>query len=230
MTTDMKICVISDTHNLHRMVDVPECDLLIHCGDACGSGSMRELGAFANWFSDLSQAKHKIYVPGNHDIFVQQDTMMAVSFFQEGVRVLIDEAVEIDGVKIYGFPWTPAFCGWAFQANDGVRDDSPRYLDMAYYLSNVPEDTDILVTHGPPRGIMDKNEYGEACGSKETRRQYESGKLKPKIHCFGHIHEGYGVMSQWGTAFVNAAMSIDYSTIRRDPITINLRADGSVGF
>ncbi len=107
-------------------------------------------------------------------------------------------AVEIDGLKIYGSPWQPRFYDWAFNLNRGAE------LEEKWRL--IPPDTDVLITHGPPHGILDEVErqyYIENTGCEELRKRVEM--ICPKLHVFGHIHCGYGQIEKFGTEFVNAS-------------------------
>lgn len=199
----MRIALISDTHQQHSKIAVPECDLLIHSGDACNSGSMSEFASFANWMEEQTQAKHKIYVPGNHDWLVERSFNMAKGLLGS-THLLVGAAIEIEGCKIYGLPWSSAFCNWAFQADD-IGLNEYRYRHMDDYLKEIPLDTDILVTHGPPFGILDQNEYGESCGSKTVRNWLDRKTLKPTLYVCGHIHQGVGYCKVGNVHILNAA-------------------------
>lgn len=188
----MKIVAISDTHNYtNGDFNVPDGDLLIHAGDATFNGYSKEIEKFGQWFRKLPH-KHKIFVPGNHDtLFEDSEGAALTAFFgepsyrvrsREGVTVLINDFMIVDGLKIYGHSWTPYFGGWAYN----VRDSR----EMSHLLSGVPSDTDIVISHGPPYGVGDVNIKGENCGCKVLRKKISS--IEPRYVFCGHIHEGYG--------------------------------------
>lgn len=197
----MKIVCISDTHNKHRELNIPSGDVLIHSGDACLQGTLQEFAAFANWFA-AQPHKWKLYVPGNHDFCVAQDETLTRSMLERpGCRMLIDRAIEIAGVKFYGSPWIPNLSGWAYYASaQRLRD---RFAD-------IPDDTNVLITHGPPSGtldlIPDVQTVGDPHGLEEDEwcdaRGLHVGSVALlartkqladlKLHVFGHIHESYG--------------------------------------
>jgi predicted phosphodiesterase len=114
----MKICFISDTHNIHGMMfhEIPECDLLIHCGDCMNSGNIFEVPDFLTWFNTLDQAKHKVYIAGNHDFAYQnfEEQIMEHLVDYDHIKYLQDESTVIEGVKIFGSPRTPKFGHWSF--------------------------------------------------------------------------------------------------------------------
>lgn len=189
----MKVCCISDTHTMHEKIAIPECDLLIHSGDACGQGTLGEISTFAQWLERQVQAKHIIYVPGNHDRAVQTFPDLVRSMFHRAV-VLIDDLVTIDGIRIYGTPYTPAFCNWAFQ---GVDHGSRSYnhttdpeLDRIY--KKIPQ-CEILVCHGPFQGVLDKTWEGDHVGSVSMRKRLTEMSRLPKLYVCGHIHQSRGI-------------------------------------
>lgn len=172
----MRLVFISDTHNLHKKIKVPDGDILIHSGDATSMGHMHEIKEFNKWLGTLPH-KHKIFVAGNHDWLFQKQPLVARSLITNATY-LEDEEINIDGISIYGSPWQPYFCNWAFNL--------PRGEALKEKWDKIPEKVDILVTHGPPYSILDANLYGENCGCEELhKRVFE---VKPKIHAFGHIH------------------------------------------
>lgn len=202
----MKLVLISDTHTGHRNIqNMPEGDVLIHAGDICqsmGAGAkhnMPQIEAFNIWLGELPY-KHKIVIAGNHDFPFQHFPEYARPMITNGTY-LQDEAVTIDGVKFYGSPWQPWFGGWAFNAERGAEIDK--------HWQKIPDDTDVLITHGPPHGILDevRNQYGRAqhTGCEMLlKRVNELQQLK--LHVFGHIHVGRGHVMKGETAFFNAAV------------------------
>ena len=181
----MKICCISDTHNRHRRVVIPECDVLIHAGDATIAGTEAEFIEFGSWMDGLS-ATHKIFVPGNHDWLFQIDEEAGCDILRS-CDVLIDESIMIDGVKFWGAPWQPQFGGWAFNL--------PRGDPLMDVWSAIPMDTDVLITHGPPVNTLDECPDIDGRGMVNVGCDALSDRLSivsPRLHVFGHIHEGYG--------------------------------------
>lgn len=203
----MKIVIISDTHN--HQVATPECDVLIHCGDATNGGSLKEYSQFIDWFKE-AKAKHKIYVPGNHDFGAQRDYGIVSSMMESiNVNFLIDKELIIDSVIFYGTPWCPQYGRWAFMPPDNVIRD---------YREKIPNDVNVLVSHSPPYSILDLTLSGEKAGCKYL---YDKIKKLPnlKINCFGHIHEAYGQKKIDDVLFINAAIS-DFNKKIPNPITI----------
>ncbi|HBR56581.1 MAG TPA: metallophosphoesterase [Blastocatellia bacterium] len=214
----MKIVCISDTHNYGEQISVPDGDLLIHAGDATFNGTIEEIARFNHWFSSLPH-KHKVFVAGNHDWLFERQNSLARSLLDPQITYLQDSAAVIEGVKIYGSPWQPRFYEWAFNLARGP--------EIAEKWRMIPDDVDILITHGPPNGILDavSRKWGiENTGCEELRKRVEEisalGRLK--LHVFGHIHCGYGVDNRFGIKFVNASTCDDaYSAVNK-PITVEI--------
>jgi Icc-related predicted phosphoesterase len=187
------IVLISDTHALHRVVDVPPGDLLIHAGDlTMNSLSAEKLIDFNDWLGELPHA-YRVVIPGNHDFVVEE---LSKRQLITNATLLINDGIEILGLNIWGSPATPLF-GEAF----GVPSD----LDRAKLYSRIPADTDILVTHGPPFGILDQSpdsDYHAGCHQLLATVR----RVKPMIHVFGHVHAAYGTFSTPETLFLNAAL------------------------
>jgi Icc-related predicted phosphoesterase len=190
----LTIVAISDTHQLHREVEVSAGDLLIHAGDfTMFSKSAAAILDFNDWLGELPHF-WKIVVPGNHEFFLEADPSQRKLI--TNATLLINESIEIMGLKVWGSPTTPLL-GEAF----GVVSDT----DRARLYSRIPSDTDVLVTHGPPFGILDQapgSEHHQGC------RQLLAAvrRIKPMLHVFGHVHAGYGTYSTPDTLFVNAAL------------------------
>ena len=190
----MKIVCLSDTHNCNEQIVVPEGDILIHSGDATITGTIEEIVFFNEWFSNLPH-KYKIFIAGNHDWLFERNNTIARNLLDKSIIYLQDTMVEIENLKIYGSPWQPRFFDWAFNLNRG--------REMAEKWKFIPDDTDILITHGPPNGILDETPRGDLAGCEELRKKVE--KVLPKAHIFGHIHHGYGTTEKFGVKFVNAS-------------------------
>ena len=214
-----KIVCLSDTHNFNAEIAVPDGDWLIHSGDATVRGTEHEVEEFLGWFSKLPH-RHKIFVAGNHDWFYQTNNRFArLMTAHFNIKYLQDSLVEIEGLKIYGAPWQPRFYDWAFNLNRGA--------EMAEKWKMIPDDIDILITHGPPHGILDQvqTKYGfENAGCEELLRRVEEisnfGKLK--MHVFGHIHGGYGVRDKRGVKFVNASVCDEAYEPTQPPIVVEI--------
>jgi Icc-related predicted phosphoesterase len=190
----MRIVFISDTHGKHRDLKIPDGDMLIHAGDCSMTGSVEQIASFNNWLGTLSHA-YKICIAGNHDWLFERRTMRACDIMSNAIY-LEDSEVVIDGIKIYGSPWQPWFCDWAFNL--------PRGEKLREKWRMIPADTDILITHGPPHSIMDRCPDGQQAGCKDLSRRIEI--VRPKLHVFGHIHSGHGIIKHRHTTFINASM------------------------
>jgi Icc-related predicted phosphoesterase len=223
----MRLVCISDTHNLHKQLELPNGDVLIHCGDACLRGTMEEFAAFCNWLAQQPH-RYKLFVPGNHDFCVERDAALCRNLLtRAGARLLIDQAVTIEGIKFYGTPWVPNLSGWAFYAS------SQRLRDR---FADIPTDTDVLITHGPPSGELDLIPgvftVGEPHGLEEDEWSDEGGlhvgsmallqrvkQLKQlKLHVFGHIHESAG--SRNGS--INAAICDRNYKATNSPVVVEV--------
>jgi Icc-related predicted phosphoesterase len=204
----LKIWHISDTHGEHHFLSIPEgIDMVIHSGDAANpknpytnEPAFRD---FLNWFKDLP-IKYKIFVAGNHDSSVEKRLISRKDFELNNIIYLEHESVQIEGLNIFGSPYTPEFHQWSFNVK---REKLHKYWEA------IPENTDILVTHGPPKYILD-NDMGVNLGCTSL---YKRVKLLPnlKIHQFGHIHNrissneiyiNRGIFQQpEGPKFINAS-------------------------
>lgn len=206
----MKIVLISDTHNQHEKLTLPEGDMIIHAGDVSGGGSHVEVLSFLHWFARLP-FKYKIFIAGNHD-FLFERKMITESDFPDGVTYLENSMAEIEGLSIYGSPYTPEFRNWAFMKKRGE--------DIRNVWRLIPNHVDILVTHGPPFMILDQTAYGTYTGCEGLLIRVK--ELRPKVHVFGHVHEGYGIKEEFGIKFVNASvLNENYQRIN-EPIVIEI--------
>ena len=179
----MRLVCISDTHML--MPDLPNGDVLIHAGDVCAFGTMKEFQRALAWLTSQPH-KVKLLVAGNHDRVLQTNPILAESLIPPAITYLRDNAVIVDGVKFYGSPWQPEFHDWAFNL--------PRGSQLARVWKNIPDNTDVLITHGPAYGTCDMVEpyLGIRSGCMDLRdRILKLPQLQ--LHICGHIHEGYGM-------------------------------------
>lgn len=178
----MRIILISDTHELHDQVKVPDGDILIHAGDMTMHGEFRELARFNHWMGTLPH-KHKIVIAGNHDRTLELQPALARPILDK-VTYLQDELIEVEGIKIYGSPWTPHFGSEYWRFHTHSDEERVKLWDK------IPEGLDILVTHGPPKGILDGTLEGDEAGDRQLHDRVL--QVRPRIHVFGHIHEDYG--------------------------------------
>lgn len=219
----MKLVVISDTHGFHRdVLNVPDGDVLIHCGDVSNVGEREQVEDFVRWFGELPHA-NKIFIAGNHDRcfdpkFNRNNANEKPEWLQrllktlpaKNVHYLENSGVIIDGVKFWGSPITPDFYpeNWAFNAK---RGDTIRR-----YWNGIPSDTDVLITHGPPEFKLDWVVSGQFVGCGDLRYQIEA--IKPVYHFFGHIHESYGVEETIDTTFANASLLNQRYSLVNEPL------------
>lgn len=214
----MKVCLISDTHLRHKrsLIEVPESDILIHAGDACLGGDWYEVRDFFDWFKTLP-GKRKVMIAGNHDRLWQDNIELAKSLIPPGIIYLQDSLVEIEGLKIWGSPWQPEFQDWAFNLPLGPA------LKAKWDL--IPPGIDILVTHGPPMGILDWGFFSKMnVGCPDLRDAVD--RVKPRLHVFGHIHGCYGMKRLGPTLFVNASVCDEAYKPTRDPVVVDLSKPG----
>lgn len=210
----MKIVCISDTHCQLEAVDLPEGDLLIHSGDATYRGTVKEIVDFN---ASLGKIKHKykhgiIFCPGNHDWLYETNSTLAKEL-TTNATVLINESITVDGFKIYGSPFTPFFHAWAFNLYRGK--------DLAGNWSKVPDDTNILVTHGPAYGILDALEDGGNVGCQDLSDRIRS-LSQLKLHISGHIHFSHSSIIKDGVVYVNASICDERYNPTNKSIVIDL--------
>lgn len=190
----MQIVCISDTHGQHHALKLPPGDMLIHAGDLSTRGKSDELRDFLHWFASQPY-QHKIFIGGNHDFLLERESKFFRTMVPRGCTYLNDEPVEIKGIRIWGSPITPFFHDWAFNRRRGDK--------IRRHWALIPDHVDLLVTHGPPLGILDQTTYGDHVGCADLLERLAA--VRPKVHLFGHIHEGYGKTEQDGTVFINAS-------------------------
>lgn len=220
----MRVCHISDTHNHHNKVNVPEADLLIHSGDFTTQGTKAQVMSFIDWFSKLPH-KHKCCIAGNHDLSFEDHHSARKGLIKEfknnNVYYLKDSSVVIEGLKIWGSPFTPFFFNWAFNL--------PRGKALADKWALIPDDTNILVTHGPPYGILDLVEDNLSNLGRDLHQgcldlMYRVNQLKElKAHCFGHLHlQGGNQLNINNLIFSNAAICTESYSPTNQPQVFNI--------
>lgn len=246
----MRITHISDTHNKHNQLNglLPGGDLLIHSGDISSLGRKSEVNRFVNWFNDINHYTHKIFIAGNHDMTFDREILLRdkLAHFEgkteydtecaEGkpewleellgihlhpnVYYLENSFVILDDIKIWGSPITPSFgYGWGFNKDRGY--------DINQIWNQIPNDTDIVITHGPIHSYCDRTDRGGLNVGCE-QLYHRLNEVQPQLHFSGHIHEAYGYRNtNWGYAFNgcncdlsylvnNKPMTFDYDFLKRD--------------
>lgn len=223
---------ISDIHNNQAVLSLPSADLLIVAGDLTDTGSYKELEDFSSFLSaQKPKFERIIVVAGNHELTFDEQFYLKhgeryyhkpaldprkakdILLSNADITYLEDSGCEFRGVKIWGTPWIPPIGRWAFSL------PSPAFAEQTF--AKIPPDTDILVSHAPPFGVLDEvTYYGYECdqqtgervqvkevessGSRELARRVFD--VKPRLHIFGHVHEGSGARLAGETLFVNAAI------------------------
>jgi len=208
---ELRITVISDTHLRHEELRLPEGDLLIHCGDLfdLARSEPADLERLDSWFG--KQAFDKIVCTGgNHDHVLEQARAHTLQPFRNAYY-LEDEALKDRGFTIYGAPWVPALPTHAFHKDRaGLRNAWAR----------VPAGIDILVTHTPPKNILDRSSRGVSFGCPELARELK--RISPRIHCFGHVHASAGQARLGETLFINASSVRSRGRGMQQPISFTL--------
>jgi len=217
----MIITLISDTHLKHNEItqDLPGGNLLLHAGDISSMGYQHEVQQFCKWFNNVENYDHKIFIAGNHDWGFQNNVekIMEIVNSYKTVNYIQDETISVGDdkmVNIYGSPWQPEFYNWAFNLpKNGV--------EIAAKWDAIPDNTDILITHGPAFGVLDTvaGKMWDNLGCQLLTNKIKS--IKPKIHVCGHIHSGYGYYFDGDTHFINASVLNEAYQYTNKPITID---------
>lgn len=206
----MQIVFISDTHGKHDQIAVPQGDILIHAGDICSTGTREEAEAFLEWFAGQPHPQ-KVFVGGNHDFYLEEKDETFRATVPPGCTYLYNDSVKVAGIKMWGSPLTPWFMDWAFNIDRGDPIRS--------YWDGIPADTELLITHGPPYGILDRTFFGAAVGCEELLEVVHA--IRPRVHVFGHIHEAYGQFEKDGTLYINASVLDKRYHIAHKPVVVN---------
>lgn len=201
--------------------DVPYCDILLIAGDICPSErvSVLSCGMQADWFYGVftpwlekQPCMDCVAVAGNHD-WVFQDALGDLEM-PEKFSYLCEDSVTIGGVKIYGTPYQPMFCNWAFNVGS---------IELHRRFQQIPMDTNILLTHTPPLYIMDLTDSMDSIGSDSLRVKVDS--MKNLLHVFGHNHGMHGVQRVGKNRYVNASLLNEQYQMVNKPIVINYRVE-----
>ncbi|MCA9711166.1 MAG: metallophosphatase domain-containing protein [Myxococcales bacterium] len=209
----MRVVCISDTHGRHARVQLPSADVLVHAGDATQRGGFDELEATFDWMA-AQAVSHRLFVAGNHDLCCEQRPERArAAAAARGITYLCDEPATVAGLRVWGSPITPRFRDMAFNRERGAA--------IAEHWAAIPEGLDLLVTHGPPKGVGDRMFLGLRVGCEDLLARVR--RVQPRAHVFGHIHEAAGRHRVEGlrTEFINAASSRLVPLVRA-PVVLEL--------
>lgn len=226
----MKIVHLSDTHGWHEgrvtswleeIIERDKPDVIVHSGDFMKYAmKYQDFEDFINWFKKLP-FQHKILVPGNHDMWtepLEYDTFLKGEFVPKDIHLLICESVVIDGVKFYGSPYTPAFRDWGFQL---------KLHEQQVHWKDIPDKTDVLITHGPAKGILDCINIGNGLPKEGLGCEYltkKIGDLNLQAHLFGHIHGGYGRTEENGYVALNSAILNENYKVQNKPQVVEVNS------
>ena len=208
----MRLVSISDTHTKHSLIHLPDGNILVHAGDSTYGGRPNELEDFGNWLEKQTHRfDHIIIISGNHDWMFQNDLNRALSYLPKSVIYLEDSGISLDKVSFWGTPWQPIFFQWAFNATE---------KELANKFSSIPNNVNVLISHGPPDRILDKTTRGDRAGSESLRKAIE--KTNP-THCIvGHIHEGFGSVIHNSTRFYNVSVCNERYEVVNPPTIIEV--------
>lgn len=209
---NMKLCLISDTHGSHGEVTFNGSgDVLIHCGDISNFGHEKDVVVFLDWFSSLDQFKYKIFVAGNHDSYIEEYPLLFKNILPKNIIYLENSDIIIDGVKFFGTPNTLTRMAF-YKDEDGLRR----------LYQHIPTDVDVFISHTPPYGILDSVLGQDRNFGSESLLHTIQDKIKPIIHCFGHIHDAYGIKTIDNTTYINSSqMDEEYNLVNK-PIFFEL--------
>lgn len=198
MAKQKRMWVFSDTHGNHRDLVVPnDIDIAICSGDVGQNKDLSlndaQVADFMYWYESLG-IEYKLFIPGNHDTSIEAGMLDASHY--PSVAVLLHDVANVDGLQVFGSPYTPAFCNWAYGLDESKINDA---------WACIPYKVDVVVTHGPPRGILDTTDRGKHIGCEHLRDRIK--EVTPKFHIFGHNHNRYGTVATVGeTVYINASI------------------------
>ena len=222
----MRIVATSDCHGMLHEVDVPDGDVLVLAGDVLANRygnrarlsdakwQLEELDRLAKWL-DVLPHRRVVLIAGNHDFVFQHEARAARKILSSHPKIvyLKDSGAEVCGLKFYGSPHTPFFCDWSFNL---PRDGD----ELRKAWAKIPSGLDVLVTHGPPFGILDRTPSGEQVGCALLLERIET--VRPRYSVFGHIHDSYGRTRVGETEFLNVALCDESYMPVQKPLVIDL--------
>lgn len=248
----MRLILISDTHSLHnkmiyndysKFIVPNQENILIHSGDCTNVGKENEIINFVTWFENIQGFTKKIFIAGNHDFgfehyngvrhhyeapwlhhILNEDKLSEsnVIYLHDSEYIFDSSELKIP-IKFYGSPWQPEFFNWAFNLpRNGV--------ELKKKWEEIPVDTDILITHGPPHMLRDFVPQHNVLRHVGCELLYNRvTQIKPLVHVFGHIHYAHGVELFNDTMYVNASICTEQYNPINSPIVIDLiKEDGKI--
>lgn len=209
-----KVVCISDTHGAYRQINqLPDGDILVHAGDITLFGRPDELVDFNDWCGNLPH-RDVVVIGGNHDAVLAKQSPEFARKVLTNAHYLLDSEITVQGVRIYGSPWTPEFNQWFFMLPRGSDE-------LRVKWAKLPEGLDILLTHGPPAGKLDYSKILKTyVGDSLLREAVE--RVKPKYHVFGHTHENQGGIVGEYTTYINCSIMTRSYVPANDPIVIEV--------
>lgn len=208
----MRFVAISDTHGKHMQLTLPEGDVIIHAGDVSMRGEQYEIEKFLNWFDGLDY-QHKIFIAGNHDFYFERTAEEEIQqLIPSSIIYLNDSTVNIGSIKIWGSPISPWFFNWAFNRHRGT--------DIKKHWNLIPDDVNIVVTHGPVYKILDRTVTGKSVGCEDLLQKLN--EVQPAVHICGHIHEAYGSAKNEHTQFYNVSILNERYQVVNQPMVFDL--------
>lgn len=225
----MRLVLISDTHGMHHelskenQLTLPEGDVLVHAGDLTLTGSIHEAREAMTWLrAQHCKFQHIVFIAGDHDFIFESFPQLSLASTVSGSKTILhylqNSSIVIEGVKFWGSPVTPRFMDWAFMAERGPA--------IAKVWALIPEDVDVLITHGPPRQILDQADprhVSPFLGCADLLNRFLNiPRIHPKIHVFGHIHGGYGHTQSNGTGFYNASVVNEAYQVANKPFVVDI--------
>lgn len=219
----MRVVCVADTHERHAQVALPAGDLLIHAGDFTMVVEKRRIQDFATWITESAKNFRygAVLIAGNHDLTMDVGHRGYMAGYEDmitslpNVYYLNDSGLTLpNGMTVWGSPITPWFGNWAWN-----REEE----DIVDHWALIPENTNILITHGPPFGILDQpGGNGGHVGCDHLRDKILGRMSKLKLHVFGHIHGGAGAVKCGNTTFVNASVVNEAYKVANEPIVIDI--------
>jgi Icc-related predicted phosphoesterase len=208
----MKFVAISDTHGQHSSLQLPQADCIIHAGDVTRKGKRDQVMDFLYWFGALDY-RYKVFIAGNHDFFFENRSRGQInSLIPDNVIYLNDSGCVLEGIKCWGSPVTPWFHDWAFNRLPG--EQIRKHWDL------IPEGVDILITHGPVKGILDRTFFLKKAGCSDLLKKMN--RIRPRVHLCGHIHEAYGERHVDGIHYINASVLNLRYKLANQPVVFEL--------